>query len=338
MKKLFRALRILVTAALLVTALAGCGRRGVSDASVTVEPSQTPAAVEEQTPDPAATPTPDPTPVLTPTPSPAPTATPTPTLTATPSPTPTATPAPTQTNASLPHVTKNPLADPPIKPGGSIQFTTRYENAIWAEWHFVSPDGTRDLNYLQIAEEFQDLVVKGGDSKDVTLSNIPAGMNGWKAYCRFSNNAGSVNTESALISVTGDAAQTPVPQNTGSDSNYYSAVTALDKETVEDVIAFNVRRYYLGGNWNELVSFIEFPVLVNGTSLANADEFLGYMIGKTVAESDLQAMNNEDFHDMFFNGQGICMGDGEIWLRDLNYMTDREPALKVFSINGIVDR
>ena len=199
MKKPFHALKILVAAAVLTTALGGCGRRSMSDASVTVEPSQAPTAVEEQIPDPAATPTPDPTPAPTPTP-------------------------------------------------------------------------------------------------------------------------------------------TPASQNVDSDNDYYSAVTALDKETVEDVIAFNVRRYYLGGNWNELVNFIEFPVLVNGTSLANADEFLGYMIGKTVAESDLQAMNNEDFHDMFFNGQGICMGDGEIWLRDPNYMTDLEPALKVFAINGIVER
>ncbi len=28
-------------------------------------------------------------------------------------------------------------------------------------------------------------------AKDITLENIPATLNGWKVYCRFSNNYGS---------------------------------------------------------------------------------------------------------------------------------------------------
>ena len=36
-------------------------------------------------------------------------------------------------------------------------------------------------------------------------------------------------------------------------------------------------------------------------------------------------MVNETCHNMFFNGQGICLGDGEIWIIDPGYMTDAEP-------------
>jgi hypothetical protein len=41
---------------------------------------------------------------------------------------------------------------------------------------------------------------------------------------------------------------------------------------------------------------------------------------------------------MFVNGQGICMGSGQVWLNDPNYMTDAEPQLQIIAINGIVDR
>ena len=34
---------------------------------------------------------------------------------------------------------------------------------------------------------------------------------------------------------------------------------------------------------------------------------------------------DEDCLDMFVNGQGICMGSGQVWLNDPNYMTDAEP-------------
>jgi hypothetical protein len=48
-------------------------------------------------------------------------------------------------------------------------------------------------------------------------------------------------------------------------------------------------------------------------------------------------MLEEDCLDMFVNGQGICMGSGQIWLNDY-YMTDVEPTLQIIAVNGIVDR
>ena len=42
--------------------------------------------------------------------------------------------------------------------------------------------------------------------------------------------------------------------------------------------------------------------------------------------------------DMFVNGQGICMGSGQVWLNDPNYMTDAEPQLQIIAISGIVDQ
>ena len=66
--------------------------------------------------------------------------------------------------------------------------------------------------------------------------------------------------------------------------------------------------------------------------------YLEYMEDKTVHESDRQAMMGEDLLDMFVNGQGICMGSGQVWLNDPNYMTDQEPELQIIAISGIVEK
>ena len=47
---------------------------------------------------------------------------------------------------------------------------------------------------------------------------------------------------------------------------------------------------------------------------------------------------DENLLDMFVNGQGLCMGSGQVWLNDPGYMTDKEPELKIIAISGIVDQ
>lgn len=123
-----------------------------------------------------------------------------------------------------------------------------------------------------------------------------------------------------------------------SDPEHYAPVTAMDKFQVETVVGFNVRTYYLSENWYAMADMIRYPITINGTELTDADAFLGYMIDKTVSESDRDAMMEEDLLDMFVNGQGICMGSGQIWLNDPNYMTDKEPVLQIIAISGIVNR
>ena len=94
----------------------------------------------------------------------------------------------------------------------------------------------------------------------------------------------------------------------------------------------------LDENWYAMADMICYPIAINGTELADADAFLNYMKDKTVHESDRQAMMDEDRLDMFVNGQGICMGSGQVWLNGPNYMTDAEPQLQIIAISGIVDR
>ena len=118
--------------------------------------------------------------------------------------------------------------------------------------------------------------------------------------------------------------------------DHYAAVTSMDKAEIETVIGFNARKAYLSQDWFALADMVRYPITINGTELADSEAFLGYMMDKTVDESDRNAMNEEDLLDMFVNGQGICMGTGQIWFSDPNYMTDGEPKLEIIAISGIV--
>jgi len=122
------------------------------------------------------------------------------------------------------------------------------------------------------------------------------------------------------------------------DPEHYTGVTAMDKFKVETEVGFAVRTAYLDENWYALADMIRYPITINGTLLVDADAFLEYMKDKTVHESDRQAMMDEDFLDMFVNGEGIFMGSGQVWLNDPNYMTDKEPELQIIAISGIVKR
>ena len=122
------------------------------------------------------------------------------------------------------------------------------------------------------------------------------------------------------------------------DPDHYSGVTAMDKFKIETEVGFAVRTAYLDENWYALADMIRYPITINGTELADAGAFLEYMKDKTVHESDRQAMMDENLLDMFANGEGICMGSGQVWLNDPNYMTDAEPQLQIIAISGIVDR
>ena len=157
----------------------------VDTATVTVAPSPTPTPIVETTPAPTPTPTPAPTPTPTPTPAP------------TPAPTPTPAPAP-----GSPVVTKSPT-DETVKPGGSCWFTAEHNGAELARWRFISPEG-EDLQFDEVKAKFPELKILQGEYSHMKLENIPAELDGWRVYCRYTNKVGSIDTKTATIHVTAD--------------------------------------------------------------------------------------------------------------------------------------
>ena len=122
------------------------------------------------------------------------------------------------------------------------------------------------------------------------------------------------------------------------DPAYYASVTAMEKSEVESLTA-TVREAYLAEDWATIAGLIRYPIsMYPDVKVGSGEEFLAYMNGKTVHESDRAAMEAESCRDMFFNGQGICLGDGEIWMNDIHYMTDETPELEIVAVSGIVEK
>lgn len=200
MKPTAKILCAVLCLALILCTVTACGSKDKS-------PEPTPSVIYIYvTPEPTATPvipvTPQPT--AEPTVTPEPTATPIPTA---PPPTPSPTPAP----SNPPSVTKSPT-DERLTEGGTCLFVARADDASSLAWHFVSPDGKTDVAYDAIGSYFPSLSISGSRETTLRLSNVPAGMNGWRVYCRFSNSFGSVSSGQAIISVS--AAPTPKPTAT----------------------------------------------------------------------------------------------------------------------------
>ena len=136
----------------------------------------------------------------------------TPEATPTPSPSPTPTPTPTP---SLPVITKDPT-DETVDVNGDCWFIANCNNALNAVWHFVSPNGKTNYrsNDQAVPTAFPGLIIEiieNGNQSNLHLSSIPAQMNGWGAYCEYSNNNGSVRTSAAVVHVNGASAVTPSP-------------------------------------------------------------------------------------------------------------------------------
>ena len=229
MKK--RQILILILALWLVF-LTACGRSSKTPEVVTLTPTATVPPVQTAAPTQAPAPTFVPTPV----PTPIPTMMPMPTLAPTPFPTPYFTSAPTPymppMQSNLPRVTKDPT-DETVTAGGKCQFVTRYENAELAEWHFISPNGALDVTYKDVQNQYPALRIIGGNTKDMTLENIPAELNGCRVYCRFSNYAGTVNTNSALITVRNIPGQpTAAPVRQGFEGRWVEPIAGRCQVTI----------------------------------------------------------------------------------------------------------
>lgn len=118
----------------------------------------------------------------------------------------------------------------------------------------------------------------------------------------------------------------------------YSGVTTLDAAGVEAFAAW-ARQLYLNEDWDAIAQLIDYPItMVPDIEIKDADAFAAFMEGKTVAESDIEAMTAESCVGMMSNDQGICLGNGELWLRDIAFdgvEQGSEPTLRIVAVNGL---
>ena len=139
--------------------------------------------------------------------------------------------------ANGPKVTKDPT-DETVKPGESAWFVAKHTGAILARWHFVSPDGS-DYEYTNeaVSKQFPQMKIVGGDQGTMQLQNIPLNANGWKVYCRYSNNSGTADTKMATITVQGATQATADSTVSAAATAAASTVTVNDWTTAVDLDA-----------------------------------------------------------------------------------------------------
>ena len=120
----------------------------------------------------------------------------------------------------------------------------------------------------------------------------------------------------------------------------YSGVTTLDATEVEAFAAW-ARQLYLNEDWDAIAQLIDYPItMVPDVEIKDADAFVTFMADRTISESDMEAMAAENCVGMMSNDQGICLGSGELWLRDIAFdgvEQVSEPALRIVAVNGLED-
>ena len=120
----------------------------------------------------------------------------------------------------------------------------------------------------------------------------------------------------------------------------YSGVTTLDAAGVE-AFAAQARQLYLNEDWDAIAPLIDYPItLYPDVRIGDAEAFAAFMADKAVSDADIEAMAAENCAGMFCNDQGICLGDGELWLRDIAFdgmEQVSEPTLRIVAVNGLAD-
>ena len=111
-------------------------------------------------------------------------------------------------------LTKQP-ADVEVAVGEDAVFKVGESGATGITWHAVSPDGGTDLLVRDLSSYFKGVSVSGKNSKNLTVKNVTAEMNGWRFYCELAS-SNHVTTESAYLWIEGmeHVILTPTPEPT----------------------------------------------------------------------------------------------------------------------------
>ncbi len=144
--------------------------------------------------------------------TPVPTSTPVPEVTFTPAPTAEPTPEPTlaPTPAGKPRITKDPYGET-LSENGTAIFVARADEAESIEWYLADNVGGTPVEITQAAQAIAGLQVYGQGTETLTISGIPASLNGWQVECRFTGSTGAVAaTNRATITIRSGAMPAPV--------------------------------------------------------------------------------------------------------------------------------
>ena len=111
-------------------------------------------------------------------------------------------------------------------------------------------------------------------------------------------------------------------------SGDYSLVTDIPAEEVE-AFAQEIRKNIWEDNWELFASQVHYPIEIQDKTIENEGGLTGLLLRNTVSSDFLEEVRKESCNQMFCNWQGICMGNGRIWINEV------DGVLKITAINGM---
>lgn len=115
---------------------------------------------------------------------------------------------------------------------------------------------------------------------------------------------------------------------------YYAVATGKSAEAVEE-FALKVQRAVVDKDWETLASYLSDSCNMDGKEIGGGAGLLAYDIDGNLNPSFVEAIEAETCKEMFCNSMGIMMGQGEIWIGDVQ-KEDGTFELQVIGINGLL--
>ena len=147
-----------------------------------------------------------------------------------------------------PIIVKQPAADPPVNPGGRVSYAATANFASTHTWYLISPDGKEKLDLISARDKFPGVIFTD-TLNSLTIDNVKAEMNGWKAMCRFYEDTGVYFTDTAEVEIAVNlpaATPTPEPEPTPEAS-----AEPTPEPTPEPVAQTRAWQFNEGGHWHE---------------------------------------------------------------------------------------
>lgn len=120
----------------------------------------------------------------------------------------------------------------------------------------------------------------------------------------------------------------PVVETPAEFASDYSMVTELPIMEVERFAA-GLQQNIEEENWQAFSRKINYPITIGDQKVADRMELMEFIVRNQISKDFVKAIREESCSQMFCNWQGICMGDGQIWINEIG------GELKVTAINGL---
>lgn len=112
---------------------------------------------------------------------------------------------------------------------------------------------------------------------------------------------------------------------------YYSVCTELSKEEVE-AFAKQVKEELLAKDLPKLAEKIAYPIVIDGVTYEDASAFENEKVEELLSDENFyESIEAEECVDLFCNYQGIMMGEGQVWIAQVEG-EDHKKELKIIAL------